>query len=162
MYNSLYPSIIRMENLCFSTWVQPKHYAWVRSQPELTYKMHQAGGKTHMFVTSQRGILPELEEELLAARKIAKKAMKAAKDDPFEYAIQNGRQLALKVSMNSIYGFCGVMTGYMPCWPIAAVTTTVGRQLIHKTKELVETNYTLAKGFEADAKVIYGDTGTFQ
>ena len=160
-FASLYPSIIRMENLCYSTWVEPKHHAAVRQQSDVTYKMHMAGGKSHMFVTSKRGILPELEEELLAARKIAKKAMKAAKDDPFEYAIQNGRQLALKVSMNSIYGFCGVMNGYMPCWPIAAVTTTVGRELIHTTKELVETNYTKAHGYEADAKVIYGDTGTF-
>lgn len=157
-FASLYPSIIRMENLCFSTWVQPKDHAIVRNQNGLTYKMHEAGGKRHMFVTSQRGILPELEEELLAQRKIAKKAMKAAKHDPFEYAIQNGRQLALKISMNSIYGYCGVTNGYMPCWPIAAVTTTVGRQLIHKTKELVETVYTKANGYDADAKVVYGDT----
>ena len=160
-FASLYPSIIRMENLCFSTWVQPKDHAFVRGNEGITFKMHEAGGKEHMFVTSQKGILPELEEELLAARKIAKKAMKAAKHDPFEYAIQNGRQLALKVSMNSIYGYCGVTNGYMPCWPIAAVTTTVGRELIHKTKELVETMYTTKNGYDADAKVVYGDTGMF-
>ena len=157
-FASLYPSIIRMENLCYSTWVHPDNHMRVKNMANVKYKMHTAGGKKHMFVTSQKGILPELEEELLAARKIAKKAMKLAKENPFEYAIQNGRQLALKVSMNSIYGFTGVSNGYLPCWPIAAVTTTVGRSLILKTKELVESTYTKQNGYEADAKTVYGDS----
>lgn len=45
----------------------------------------------------QKGILPEILEELLGARKRAKTDLKAA-TDPFKKAVLDGRQLALKVS----------------------------------------------------------------
>lgn len=50
------------------------------------------------FVRAHRtkGMLPEILEELLAARKRAKKDLAAA-TDPFVAAVMNGRQLALKV-----------------------------------------------------------------
>ena len=53
------------------------------------------------FVRSHRtkGILPEILEELLTARKRAKKDLAAA-TDPFVAAVMNGRQLALKVSFS--------------------------------------------------------------
>lgn len=43
-----------------------------------------------------KGLLPQILEHLLAARKRAKKDLKAA-TDPFEKAVLDGRQLALKV-----------------------------------------------------------------
>lgn len=51
-----------------------------------------------VFVRAARtkGILPEILEELLGARKRAKKDLAAA-TDPFIAAVMNGRQLALKV-----------------------------------------------------------------
>ena len=51
-----------------------------------------------MFVKASlaKGILPEILEELLGARKRAKKDLAAA-TDPFVAAVMNGRQLALKV-----------------------------------------------------------------
>ena len=51
------------------------------------------------FVKAQRqkGILPEILEELLSARKRAKTDLKAA-TDPFMKAVLDGRQLALKVT----------------------------------------------------------------
>jgi DNA polymerase delta subunit 1 len=45
-------------------------------------------------------------EELLSARKRAKNEL-AKSTDPFEIAVLDGRQLALKVSANSVYGFTG-------------------------------------------------------
>lgn len=47
------------------------------------------------------GLLPRILENLIGARKQAKKDMKNAKD-AIEYAILDGRQLALKVSANSV------------------------------------------------------------
>lgn len=52
------------------------------------------------------GLLPEILEDLLAARKRAKNEMKHEKD-PFRYSVLDGRQLALKISANSVYGFTG-------------------------------------------------------
>lgn len=43
-----------------------------------------------------KGLLPAILDELLTARKQAKRDMAAA-TDPMEKAVQNGRQLALKV-----------------------------------------------------------------
>ena len=55
------------------------------------------------FVRSHRtkGMLPEILEELLAARKRAKKDLAAA-TDPFVAAVMNGRQLALKASVFAV------------------------------------------------------------
>lgn len=54
-------------------------------------------GDTFVKVHKQKGILPEILEELLGARKRAKTDLKAA-TDPFMKAVLDGRQLALKVA----------------------------------------------------------------
>jgi DNA polymerase delta subunit 1 len=96
-------------------------------------------------------------KELLAARKRAKKDMKNAPTE-FERAVQNGRQLALKVSANSVYGFTGAAVGQLPCLPIASAVTSYGRFLLERTKEFVEDKFTIAHGYKHDAQVVYGDT----
>ena len=72
--------------------------------------------------------------------------------------MQNGRQLALKISANSVYGFTGAAVGQLPCIPIASSVTSYGRDLLYQTKEFVEKHYTVANGHPADADVVYGDT----
>ncbi len=96
-------------------------------------------------------------QELLSARKRAKKDMKNAPNE-FEKAVQNGRQLALKVSANSVYGFTGAGVGQLPCLPIASSVTSYGRFLLEKTKAYVEEHFTIAHGYEHNAQVVYGDT----
>jgi DNA polymerase delta subunit 1 len=152
-FASLYPSIMQAYNLCYSTLVNPGD---VGNLDPSIYKKSDNG---HVFVhsTVKKGILPTILEELLTARKRAKKDMKNAPTE-FERAVQNGRQLALKVSANSVYGFTGATVGQLPCLPIASSTTSYGRFLLERTKEYVETNFTKANGYEHDAQVIYGDT----
>ncbi|PPE01222.1 hypothetical protein GOBAR_DD01716 [Gossypium barbadense] len=115
-----------------------------------------------------QGILPEILEELLAARKRAKADLKEAKD-PLEKAVLDGRQLALKVSANSVYGFTGATVGQLPCLEISSSVTSYGRQMIEHTKKLVEDKFTVLGGYEHNAElpqvkaalsylVIYGDT----
>jgi DNA polymerase delta subunit 1 len=121
-----------------------------------TYERSPSG---HVFAktTTKKGILPQILDELLAARKRAKKDMAIA-TDPMEKAVQNGRQLALKVSANSVYGFTGATVGQLPCVPIASSVTAYGRDLLLKTKEFVETTYTIENGYPFNAEVVYGDT----
>lgn len=45
-----------------------------------------------------------------------------AEPDPFKRAVLDGRQLALKVSANSVYGF----TGAGPCLPAAMASCCCG------------------------------------
>jgi DNA polymerase delta subunit 1 len=152
-FASLYPSIMMAYNLCYSTLVPQADVA--KLDPS-TYKRSDNG---HVFVHShvKKGILPTILEELLAARKRAKKDMKNAPNE-FERAVQNGRQLALKVSANSVYGFTGATVGQLPCVPIASSVTSYGRFLLERTKAFVEETYTKANGYEHDAVVVYGDT----
>jgi DNA polymerase delta subunit 1 len=107
-----------------------------------------------MFVrsTTKKGILPQILDELLAARKRAKKDMALA-TDPMEKAVQNGRQLALKISANSVYGFTGATVGQLPCVPIASSVTAYGRNLLLETRAFVESTYTIANGFAHNAEV---------
>jgi hypothetical protein len=58
--------------------------------------MKTPAGDTFVKTSRYKGILPEILEELLAARKRAKTDLKAA-TDPFVKAVLDGRQLALKV-----------------------------------------------------------------
>lgn len=111
------------------------------------------------FVKSSvcKGLLPQILQELLAARKRAKTDLKAA-TDPFERAVLDGRQVALKVSANSVYGFTGATVGKLCCLEISGSVTAYGRRMIEHTKNSVEAHYTRANGYEADCSVIYGDT----
>jgi len=152
-FASLCPSIMMAHNLCYSTLVRPSE---VKNVPEELYTRTPSGD---VFVKKStfRGILPEILDEFLAARKKAKADMKNAKT-PLEYAVLNGRQLALKVSANSVYGFTGAQVGKLPCLEISASVTAFGRSMILATKEYVERHYRKENSYEGDAKVIYGDT----
>ncbi len=86
-----------------------------------------------VVVSLAQGVLPQILEELLAARKKAKIDMARATDDTIR-AVQNGRQLALKISANSVYGFTGATVGQLPCLPISSSVTAYGRAMIHQTK----------------------------
>ena len=72
-----------------------------------------------VFVKAEtcKGILPQILEELLGARKNAKRLLKEEKD-AFRKAVYDGRQLALKVSANSVYGFTGAQVGPLPSPPL--------------------------------------------
>ncbi len=78
--------------------------------------------------------------------------------DEFRKKVLDGRQNALKISANSVYGFTGAQVGKLPCLEISQSVTSFGREMIEKTKVLIETEFTINKGYEHDAKVIYGDT----
>ena len=41
--------------------------------------------------------------------------------DPFKKSVLDGRQLALKISANSVYGFTGAQVGKLPCLEISQV-----------------------------------------
>ena len=77
---------------------------------------------------------------------------KAKEDgDMFMYAVYNGKQLAFKVSMNSIYGFCGAGGGRcrVSRWHRRPPGWEEG--MIEKTKNKVEEWY-------PGSEVVYGDT----
>jgi DNA polymerase delta subunit 1 len=152
-FASLYPSIMQAHNLCYSTLVAPQ------SVSKLAPDQYEKTPSDDVFVKAhvQKGMLPLILEELLAARKRAKEDMKKA-TDPAVKAVMDGRQLALKISANSVYGFTGATVGQLPCIPISSSVTAYGRSMIHATKAAVEAAYTVENGYAGNAEVVYGDT----
>lgn len=155
-FASLYPSIIQAHNLCYTTLLNKTAIDKLGMKKDEDYIVTPNGD---LFCTAKvrKGLLSQILEELLGARKRAKKEL-AIETDPFKKAVLNGRQLALKISANSVYGLTGATVGKLPCLEIASSTTAYGRQMIEKTKEEVEARYTIANGYTHDAQVIYGDT----
>ncbi len=155
-FASLYPSIMQAHNLCYTTLIKKREIDLWGLKKDEDYIVTPNGD---MFVTAtkRKGLLAQILEELLSARKQAKREL-AVETDPFKKAVLNGRQLALKISANSVYGLTGATTGKLPCLEIASSTTSFGRQMIERTKQEVENRYTIANGYTHDAQVIYGDT----
>jgi DNA polymerase elongation subunit (family B) len=69
----------------------------------------------------------------------------------FQKAILDGRQLAYKLTANSLYGQTGAPTSDIYDLDIAASTTATGRRLVILAKDKIEEKFT-------GAKVIYGDS----
>jgi DNA polymerase delta subunit 1 len=146
-FEALYPSIIMAHNLCYSTWVMDeKKYGNV---PGVTYEIFEVGGKKYKFAQDVPSLLPSILLELKQFRKQAKKDMAMSTGAMKE--MFNGKQLAYKISMNSVYGFTGAGKGMLPCVPIASTVTSKGRWMIEQTRNYVEKNF-------PGAKVRYGDT----
>ncbi|XP_069461450.1 DNA polymerase delta catalytic subunit isoform X2 [Ambystoma mexicanum] len=154
-FSSLYPSIMMAHNLCYTTLLQTGAIEKLGLAADDFIKTPT--GDHFVKASVRKGLLPEILENLLTARKKAKNELKK-ETDPFKQKVLDGRQLALKISANSVYGFTGAQVGKLPCLEISQSVTGFGRQMIEKTKQLVESKYTLANGYKADAKVIYGDT----
>ena len=146
-FASLYPSIMIAHNLCYSTYVPPDQVHGFADQ-DIT----RAPNVGHVFVKShvREGLLPRILKDLLSARKKAKADLKK-ETDPDKKAVLDGRQLALKISANSVYGFTGAAVGKLPLKQIAETVTANGRKMIDETKNFVEANY-------PGAVVVYGDT----
>ncbi|KAF4585587.1 DNA polymerase delta catalytic subunit [Ophiocordyceps camponoti-floridani] len=155
-FASLYPSIIQAHNLCYTTLLDKKAVEPLGLKRDEDYIV-TPNGDLFVTVKQRKGLLAQILEELLSARKQAKREL-AQETDPFRKAVLNGRQLALKVSANSVYGLTGATTGKLPCLQIASSTTSFGRQMIERTKTEVEDRFTIANGYGHDARVIYGDT----
>jgi len=146
-FEALYPAIMMAHNLCYSTYVMDeRRYGKI---PGITYETFNIGNKTYKFAQDVPSLLPAILMELKQFRKKAKRDM--AQATGYMKEVYNGKQLAYKVSMNSVYGFTGAGKGILPCVPIASTTTCRGRGMIEETKTYVEANF-------PGAKVRYGDT----
>jgi len=108
-------------NLCHSTRVlNDADVADIpdRENPLVIYTTALTGGRSTTFVQKsvRMGVLPQILLNLWAMRKQIKKWQAKACDegDSFLEGVFETKQLAVKVAMNSIYGFCGADNGKLP------------------------------------------------
>lgn len=141
-FEALYPSIMMAHNLCYSTLVLDPRYD---NLPGVTYERFGC----YVFAQGVPSVLPNILSELKQFRKHAKKDMASATGA--SKRMFNGKQLAYKISMNSVYGFTGASVGMLPCVAIASTVTMKGRSMIEDTKNYLEEHF-------PGSKVRYGDT----
>lgn len=167
-FNSLYPNTMLWRNLSYDTLLLDHERHMLSPDDYFT----SDEGKSFVHSHIREGIVPKVLRVFLDARGQAKEEMKSWKQkareetaDPVKRlfylqkaAVQNGRQLALKVVANSLYGFTGFPNGYLPELAISAATTSEGRKALMNVSHFICTTYTRKAGYPGDAKVVYGDT----
>ena len=133
-YKSLYPTIMMAHNLCYTTVV-------TRDRPDGETIKPPSGGE---FVPPEvfRGIVPSILEDLLNQRGETKKRMKRASDEN-EYRVLDATQLALKILLNSFYGYSGYARARLYSLTLANAVTSFGRSNILNTREII--NNTIGK-----------------
>ncbi|KAI8222951.1 DNA polymerase alpha catalytic subunit [Colletotrichum sp. SAR 10_99] len=135
-FNSLYPSIIQEFNICFTTVNRSATNEDEDAVPEVPKDQDQ-------------GILPRLIATLVSRRRQVKALMKDKTATTEQLATWDIKQLALKLTANSMYGCLGYTKSRFYARPLAVLTTYKGREILRSTKELAESKA---------LQVIYGDT----
>jgi DNA polymerase elongation subunit (family B) len=124
-------------------------------------KFPMCAKRYYRFLKEPRGVMPTVIQNLLDARKHTriqqKENIKKMKDDPSLVntltglnAVLEKRQLAYKVSANSMYGAMGARKGYLPFMPGAMCTTYMGRVNIEIVAKVIPEKY--------GGELVYGDT----
>ena len=142
-------------------------YKYIRKTPTSAAEKVISGKKIcrwAQFPNGEKGIMPSILEELLAARKATRKQIPLQTDD-FMKGVLDKRQLGYKVTANSLYGQTGAKTSTFYEKDVAASTTAIGRKLLTYGKRIIEEAYadricpTLNHGpVHVNAEYIYGDT----
>jgi len=145
-FKSLYPTLMIANNLCYTTVV-------VDEVPE-KFGVSPLGAK---FASPEikKGIVPQILTELLDERISIKKQMKAMSEGQDKNAL-DARQYAIKILLNSFYGYSGYKRARLFSLDVAGAVTSNGRDNLLRTKDIIEKEIGNVDGKEL--RVVYGDT----
>ncbi|OII74391.1 DNA polymerase alpha catalytic subunit [Cryptosporidium ubiquitum] len=144
-FNSLYPSIIQEFKICFTT-REPTKLGSDTTEDAEGSSLIDRGSSSNQFDNT---ILPGILESLVKRRRHIKEILKNMPSSTRKIQLEI-RQLALKLTANSLYGCLGYKNSRFYAKDLASIITFYGRQILQKTKLKVED--------ETKLQVIYGDT----
>jgi DNA polymerase elongation subunit (family B) len=159
-FGSLYPSIIRGNNVCYMRLLYDEKYlhddryvkTYVCVDEERQDCIVMIDGKLDKdgnFEPS-RTILPMVCNEVCRERN-AVKALMAKATDPFVIEMYNSKQLGCKIFANAAYGFLGAgQNSFLACPVLMAMVCRIGQNMIKRVR------YMMLK--DHGAYVVYGDT----
>jgi DNA polymerase I len=138
-FKSMYPSIFIAYNICPSTLLKEETQDAIKTPY----------GAMFCPTSVRRGVLPKIVEFLIKERdRVRKESSKLTTEA--ERKNLDAKQYALKIMANAFYGYTGYMRARFYVLDIANAITSCGRDLIQRTKEIVEK--------DKELKVVYGDT----
>ena len=123
------------------------------TRKKIEYKTVKVQDNTYIGLCTDKGdVLNILNIDTGENHNIDKNTVISIEDtyNNFEKDVLDSRQIAYKITANSLYGQIGARTSSIYLKEIAACTTATGRDMIMLAKKFVEDNY--------GAEVIYGDT----
>ena len=140
-YASLYPSSIMQKNMSHETVVENPKYDNLPGIEYYNAQFKENDGRIEYRRFAKKdnklGVVPTILDTLLKERRAVKKMMKVEKN-PFKYKILDAKQLALKITANSLYGQLGAPTSPVRNRQIAACTTSTGREMLIFAKKYDE------------------------
>jgi DNA polymerase elongation subunit (family B) len=140
-YMSLYPASIMHKNMSHETKVENPEYDNLPGIKYYNAYFKESDGSIQYRRFAQLGdklgVIPTILSNLLKERKAIKKLM-AKETDPFKYRILDAKQLAVKITANSLYGQLGAATSPVCNRDIAACTTSTGREMLILAKKYDE------------------------
>ena len=140
-YKSLYPSADIEKNMSHETIVEDDKYDNLPGIEYFNANFKELDGsiqyRRYAKVNGNLGVIPTILDNLLKERDRIKKQMKK-ESDPFKYKILDAKQLAVKVTANSLYGQLGAQTSPICKRDIAACITSTGRERIILAKKYDE------------------------
>jgi DNA polymerase elongation subunit (family B) len=140
-YASLYPSSIIHKNMSHETIVEDPEYDNIQGITYYNAQFKDSDGsiqyRRYAKIENKLGVIPTILDNLLKERKLIKKQM-GKETDPFKYKILDAKQLAVKVTANSLYGQLGAATSPVCKRDIAACTTSTGREMLILAKKYDE------------------------
>jgi DNA polymerase I len=148
-YKSLYPTIMMAHNLCYSTVV-------LRDSPEIDQVITAPSGGKFVSPGISPGIMPGVLKELLDQRTQTKKLMKKASDE--ERRFLDAKQYAMKILLNSFYGYSGYARARLYSLALANAVTSFGRENILRTKKIIDE---IGSVYVIDQEVVFKDDLTF-
>lgn len=144
-YMSLYPASIMHKNMCHTTQVENPEYDNLQGVTYFNAQYRENDGtiqyRRYAKIGDKLGVIPTILDNLLKERKLIKKQMGKEKD-PFKYKILDAKQLAVKITANSLYGQLGASTSPVCKRDIAACTTSTGREMLVLAKKYDEETLT--------------------
>lgn len=157
-YKSLYPTIMMAHNLCYSTVLTQASLAEenaARAAQGESIITAPSGGR---FVSPQvsPGIMPAVLRELLEERTNTKKLMKKASES--ESRFLDAKQYAMKILLNSFYGYSGYARARLYSLALANAVTSFGRENILRTKKIIDE---IGSAYVIDGEVIFKDALPF-
>ncbi|MHA1860581.1 MAG: DNA polymerase domain-containing protein, partial [Candidatus Asgardarchaeia archaeon] len=139
-FRSMYPSIFINLNICPTTLLLDDKDVECNKTPS---------GSRFVAPEVRRGIFPRILQHLLETRDKIKREMKAT-DDKKRFNYLYAKQYAFKTIANAFYGYSGYIRARFYVLDIANAITSTGREMIKRTKKVVET--------KTSYRIVYGDT----